>query len=575
MKKWPGKKQETGSLEEVFRRGFSGAEAEPAAGVWERLDQQLQTEEAAQVRRQMRWYQYMAAASVLLLLLVIGGSVWYAQRTSGSNTATALSAQEKSAGTDVAAPTSTTETAIADNNLKKNIGSGQSFEVAKSQVQKANFDHFSEKEPENTTLTAAKKELAGVFALEKTKAKNEVSHVEHSGEASGSLALAAQATETATTTTAATEKAGSSGEVGVSAAGKHAGYAVNKQNTVNKAAFEPAQVQAESGSERDDAAVTAGAKPVFKQFSENQSENRISEMALMAYLMQLPDTLLKPAFAQIPLSDSVTLPVQLPARQSKWSVQAAYLAQHLEPNFRQKNAGLKSNNFVTTNLMQDNPDRQILKEVNNASGAFVHQLEVLAGYQVHKRWRVELGVQYAQQQYQAKQTYTAYIPSDPGSVSSGVTMQPAFPNLLNFDTHAANIYIDQQHSYALDYQFRYLGVPLYLSYMRQQHRWGVKATTGAALQVLINEIGKQEDAELISLTRTQPASNSFYNTWQVQAHLSAAVTYQLHENLQLEAGPALQYGLVSVLKENNYGWKGNPLTAGVKAGVTYQFNKRK
>lgn len=263
---------------------------------------------------------------------------------------------------------------------------------------------------------------------------------------------------------------------------------------------------------------------------------------------------------------------------SKWQLALAYAGLNFHQNLQVNGFGDKSGDFTPQAIagMQSyrfEAEREFNEETRSA---YSWQSSVSVGYNLNPHLTVLSGLEFTS--YNA-QTLTHYflqkiptypMPNVPNPqvienelpVLQSVLQSPAFPDSVVERAQAGKL---------IEYQYRYLGLPLNLEYHTAfNSKWNIFVKGGLAINRLIKASFSAEQPNAKSGTQFKAADNPFRN-WQTTVNSAAGISYKLDSHWHFKAGMESTVFLQSLTKQNQYLNSGLPYSYGLNTSLAYQF----
>jgi len=550
-------KDQPKKLEDLFRNGMDEAEMAPSDNLWNRIEHDLDIQEKGYYKKQLFWFQRVAAACALLLLVSAGYFLYDYKFKHEGIIATAN--KKETTPTEIASipPPEADE---AKNNKPKSgtpefrskdkpvIGS--KIFIASNSKKSAVANKIAEKT--NQQLANTKPQLSTRQSTYLATAEN-VSNKESENIISGAEAATIAQPE----------------------------LALN-ENSGNILNTETGNTQPLADISRDD---------LLNMAQTNLETNLV---AIDSALLALPT-----ASTPKPILVAYATAIEKPEKQktSRWSFAGKYAPQYFNQNIKlnepvaRTNNPSFSNNLVSLNNSPSSYAEALNEFDNNTQAGYSFNTEGAASYELNKHWALETGLAYTQN---ISNTNTSYIfnnsqvtpryasesfsndyNSDAGDNRSNLIGVPATALVASLSGTTNNAGgVVQTQPFTAKYRYRLIGIPVKINYQTNRSKSFYYASVGFLTNLLMQAHIISDSPRVPDLKYAPNADSPFRNV-QMAAIASVGKGFRVSKNFSLKAGlEASQY--FTTLVDNplySTGLHGKPYAIGIAVSSSYNISK--
>jgi len=540
-------------LEDIFRNKMEEAEMAPSDNLWHRIEHDLDVQEKTYYKKQLVWFQRLAAACVILLLFV-GGYVFYDHQLDHKPiVATNVSANETGQAQSYPKPDNTQQNSSGpllaqENQTAKAKASNQKLKATQSQKNKINPDYpsrqarNSKKQKDGQAL----EQEPTFLALNDTAARHNVAQVSTAAQGSGfevQSAFAASETEQNTTLDE----------------GEEVNAILNKEismlpllaitNLGNISAPDSLKIMAP---------VTIVAKP-------------------------LPETY------------AAAAPEAEKQKTSRWSFSGKYAPHYFNQHITlsQHNTSVSTpvvNNSLSSTANSSTVNQALEEYDNNIQAGYSFNTEGGAAYKLNQNWALETGLAYTQNiatttssyifsnsQVSARYAQESFAFTDQDINNAALVGVPATALIAAIsgtaNTNGSNVI--QTQPFTTQYRYRLIGIPVKINYQTTIKGKSFYYASMGFLTNLLMQAHILSDSPRVPDLKYAANADSPYRNWQMAAVASVGKGFTLSKNFNLKAGlEASQY--LNTLADNPLylaGRHGKPYTLGIAVSSTYTVGK--
>lgn len=519
------------SLEQEFRSRIEGAEANPPADLWARIDHQLTVQENGRYKSGMAFYRQLAAACVGILLLACGVAAYYMRNPEPEPS---IALQQAASSTPDKAIAQAMQQALQAQEPTNTTGPDAAVAAAPQPTAGA-----AEPEPRQQTRLAARAPEEGLNAKawQSMASENQSTYFSRESALPFSLRLKLPA-------------------------GASSVASGNNRASAPPLAFSQSAAAASAG---------------YRELNEMISERART----LQEAKQEPQQVLSVKKASIKsLGDQ-----EIERQSGRWSLGMAYAPGMFEQNIGipgQRMAGVSYNSIAGPNPAALKQADSFISDAQEEykeeiEPGFSFGVELKTGLKLSKKWKLLAGLGFFQNTARSKSSYTIeQFWSNPRSgqkVSQGPTT--ILPPVLSSNFAADSMHVAKTDDFDVVYRYRYLTLPAGVQYEGNVGKdWFWYAGAGVAANVLLESAVLASRSDVREVTYEVDDSNSPFRKLQWSGSVNAGLGKRLSDNLAVTVGPEYRGYFDTMLANPDQARapQGKPYTLGVTMAVNYDIN---
>ncbi|UII26624.1 hypothetical protein LVD15_25570 [Fulvivirga maritima] len=566
-------KQNRSNFEDQWQQAFEDAELDVSNHVWERIELDLANANNSKMKRRLLFFQLLAAASVVFALTISGiySYQWYSNKNAGlsveeSGIAMTDAEQTNGLGTEndkSNGSISDSEMTNSDpDNLKSNHTSSsinETEEAAATGSEMANQSHgVKENSNKNKALEESKEGISDVNLL----ADNERNSSADMASESELAEVISDNLDSYTNNTRVAENSNSN-EITDGIGNNAAQYSYKEKGSKSHSLAEnrgegiASQNNALSGTTTNSSVAMNDNNETNNQYRDEvnnaSSPSQIEVLAaqdnvLLADLDKRfeylkADSLMDREMQMVPWYAYVPTQKEEASSNDTWAG-VGFSAGRFDPNIGGgTNSTLANMDFEGSSLaMRRNPtfsEETVGQSVN---------VGVSVGTQLAKRWVVQGGLSYLQQQASSASNVVSNNTTTTGRTASKTVT--SFNSIGNNGATNDEVSIEFTRPYEIVNTYQLVSVPLQAGYIVLDKKFNITILSGVANNILIRNTFDGSDGDVEDLT-VSAGSESPYRTYQVSGLLGSEFSYEMGGHYILSFLPQLRQALTSVTKSDS------------------------